>query len=149
MEGMNRVWAEVEEQHATALPEIFRRVSNPTRDRRYVASIISDRNSAIFVAESNNVIVGLIQVMLQVSPDVPYMVPRRFAKISDLVVSRTFQHKSAGSLLMKEAEKWAKSKRAAGMELNVYEFNQGARMFYSSLGYETGSRMMWKKLTQK
>ena len=149
MEGMNRVWGEVEAQHAAALPSIFRRVANPSRDRRYVASILADRNSAIFVAELNQTIIGLVQVMLQEAPDVPYMAPRRFAKVSDLVVTSSFQHRGVGGRLMQEAEMWAKNKRAGSMELNVYEFNSGARNFYQGQGYETGSRMMWKQLEEK
>ena len=146
IEGMNRVWGEVEEQHAAALPRIFRRVPNPTRDRRYVASILSDPNAAIFIALHEGKIIGLIQVMMQEAPNIPYMVPRRYAKVSDLVVAREFQHNGTGSMLMAEAEKWAREKRARSMELNVYEFNEGARAFYQNQGYETGSRMMWKEL---
>ena len=149
MDGMNRVWGEIEAQHAAALPQVFKRVTNPTRDRRYVASILADRNSAIFVAEMNERIIGLIQVMMQESPDVPYMVPRRFAKVSDLVVDNDFQHMTIGAQLMHQAEKWAINKRASSMELNVFEFNSGARSFYQSIGYETGSRMMWKLLANK
>jgi ribonuclease HI/GNAT superfamily N-acetyltransferase len=146
MDGMNRVWAEVEEQHASALPSVFRRVANPARDRGYVAAILADSNSAIFVAELKNAIVGLVQVMLQEAPDVPYMVPRRFAKVSDLVVAKSYRQNGVGSLLLAEAEKWAKNKRAESLELNVYEFNSAARGFYENLGFTTASRLMWKDL---
>jgi ribonuclease HI len=144
IEGMNGVWAEVEEQHAAALPNLFRLVENPTRNRRYVSSILSDNDYAIFIAEHGGRTIGLIQVGLQEAPNLPYMMPRRYAKISDLVVAKEFQHGGVGSALIEQAEEWARSRRAASIELNVYEFNSGARDFYLHRGYRTGSRMMWK-----
>ena len=144
IEGMNGVWAEVEEQHADALPALFRRVENPSRNRRYVSSILSDSDYAVFIAEHQGRTIGLIQAVLQEAPNLPYMVPRRYAKISDLVVARDFQCGGVGSALMAQAEDWARSRKAASIELNVYEFNSGARDFYSRRGYITGSRMMWK-----
>ncbi len=146
IEGMDLIWGEVEEQHARALPQIFRRVTRPARERKYVNTILSDNNMTILIAEYEGRIIGLIQVMIQEAADLPYMMPRRFAKISDLVVAQEFHHHGTGLALMDEAEKWALERRAGSMELNVYEFNQDAQAFYKKQGYVTASRTMWKEL---
>jgi ribosomal protein S18 acetylase RimI-like enzyme len=41
---------------------------------------------------------------------------------------------------MDKIHHWAISKGADDVELNVYEFNQGAIAFYRQLGYETISQ---------
>ena len=49
-------------------------------------------------------------------------------------------------MLVEKAEAWAQGEGATGVELTVYEFNQGAREMYEALGYQTGRRRMGKSL---
>lgn len=47
---------------------------------------------------------------------------------------------------MEKAHEWAVAEGAESIELNVWEFNQEAAEFYKTLGYETASRKMNKRL---
>ena len=47
---------------------------------------------------------------------------------------------------MDAAHQWARARGLTRVELNVYEFNEGARAFYAALGYETLSRKLGRSL---
>jgi ribosomal protein S18 acetylase RimI-like enzyme len=47
---------------------------------------------------------------------------------------------------MDRVYRWARAQGAVEVELTVYEFNEPAIAFYTSLGYETSSRRMSKRL---
>ena len=49
---------------------------------------------------------------------------------------------------MRKAEEWAAGRGASPIDLNVYEFDQGAQAFYKHLGYTTLSRKMSKTLKE-
>jgi len=77
------------------------------------------------------------------------MVPRRFLVIDNIVVRKDSRRQGVGRLLLERAEQWALARGADMVELNVWEFNTGARLFYQALGYETASRKMWKQLPRR
>jgi len=41
--------------------------------------LISDESTAVFVAELDEDVVGFVHVILRDAPDIPVLVPRRFA----------------------------------------------------------------------
>jgi hypothetical protein len=47
--------------HAEALPQIFRPIEGPARSREYFESILAKENAAIFVAELQGSLIGMIQ----------------------------------------------------------------------------------------
>jgi GNAT superfamily N-acetyltransferase len=47
---------------------------------------------------------------------------------------------------MERAHAWALDKGINQIQLNVWEFNEGAIAFYEKLGYTVASRTMWKSL---
>jgi ribonuclease HI len=142
------VYAEIEAQHARALPHIFKIVPPETRTP-HLDAILGSEDDALLVAEINGHIAGLIQVGIKEICDVPIMISRRYAKISDLAVKKVFQRRGIGTALMAEAEKWARARQASTLELNVWEFNTGAQRFYLATGYDTASRAMGKSLPLK
>jgi ribosomal protein S18 acetylase RimI-like enzyme len=132
--------------HRDALPRIFCSSDGPTRSWQYVAALIADENATILVAEDDNQVIGAIQALIREAPDIPIFVPRRYAVIDSIIVSQTYRRSGVGQALMEEAHLWALDKGATQVELNVWEFNQGALAFYERLGYSTASRKMFKSL---
>ena len=94
-------------------------------------------------------LVGAIHILFRETRDIPILVPRRFAAIENLIVSKAFQRTGIGRALMERAHQWAMDQGITGVELNVWEFNAGARAFYAKLGYETTRRSMSKSLVQR
>ncbi len=140
------IYAEIEAQHAHALPHVFRRIRPETRGP-YLDMVLSAPDAALLVAELDGRLAGLIQVGIREIADVPIMVARRYVKISDLAVAKAYQRRGVGRALMEAAEAWGRKHGAASMELMVWEFNRGAQAFYKKLGYGILSRNLSKDIS--
>ena len=143
-EELLKIFDEGDLLHIKALPQIFKKVDEPSRSRDYISSIIGDENAGIFLAESGNQIIGFIVVVIREAPNIPIMVKRRFAYVDSIVVTEKSRDSGIGRALMAEAEQWALGKKASQLELNVWDFNQEAIEFFKKLGYKTSRRNMWK-----
>jgi diamine N-acetyltransferase len=141
-----RLWDEVDWLHRQRLPAIYRQPAGPVREWDYFAGLLADETAAIFLAEQAGELLGFIHVLIVQARDIPLLVPRRFAVIDNLVVTERARRLGIGSLLMEEAEHWAREQGLTVIELTVYEFNQGAIALYEKAGYETLSRRMSKSL---
>ncbi len=87
--------------------------------------------------------------MIRESPEIPIFVRRRYAVIESVVVAEEHRRAGIGRGLVEKAHQWAVAEGADSIELNVWEFNQGAVEFYERLGYETASRKMSKRLMSR
>jgi ribosomal protein S18 acetylase RimI-like enzyme len=141
-EALCRLYAEVDALHSRALPGVFRAAEGPPRPRELVRETISSEESALFVAVAESGIVGMLDVDIRSAPDYPIIVPRRYAHISEIVVTESHRGRGVGQMLMEQAHRWALEKGLSEVELNVWEFNEGAVTFYKKLGYETSHRTM-------
>jgi ribosomal protein S18 acetylase RimI-like enzyme len=143
-EGLCEIFADVDALHRESLPHVFRESDGPPRTREFVSAILADQNAALFVAEHEGQIIGVVHVSIQASPDIPIVVPRRYAVIVDLVVAKRSRRFGIGRSLVERAQQWAVDRQATGIELTVWEFNEEAIAFYERLGYTTARRRMWK-----
>ena len=144
-DGICAVYQELDLLHAEALPTIFRRLDRPATARKFVADAIKKDDAILLVAESEGRIVGVGHVCVRDARDYPMFLPRKYAWVESLAVGRDCQRRGIGRVLMECLHEWAIDKGVVQIELNVWEFNQGAISFYETLGYETASRRMWKK----
>jgi ribosomal protein S18 acetylase RimI-like enzyme len=135
---------EVDALHSRALPHVFRDPGGAARSRDYIASIIEDAESTLWVAERARQLVGVLHTSIREARDIPILVPRRYAVVTDIVVLQPHRRSGVGRALMKAAQNWAILQGADEIQLHVWEFNQGARHFYEELGFHTARRMMSK-----
>jgi len=98
----------------------------------------------VFVAEADGQMIGAVHLVIRETPDIPILVPRRYAMIDNLIVRQAFRRSGVGKALMEQAQRWARQKGAQQIELNVWEFNESAIAFYKTLGYKTSSSKMSK-----
>jgi ribosomal protein S18 acetylase RimI-like enzyme len=141
------VFDEGDALHRENLPRIFRKPRGAVRGRDYVLGLIADEAVGFFVAQVRDRLVGSICVMIRQSPEMPIFVRRRYAVVDNVVVKREFRRTGIGRALMEKAHEWAVAEGADSIELNVWEFNREAVEFYKTLGYETASRKMNKRLS--
>ncbi len=132
--------------HRVAVPRVFKKGDGPPRTREYIEGLIADPNIALLVAEVEGCIAGFVHVLLRESPPLSFFVPRRFAHVDTLGVAEAYRRRGIGRALMAAAEAWALEQGAQDIELQVYEFNEGAQALYRETGYKTTMRRMNKEL---
>ena len=144
--GLCEVFEEVDILHCEAIPHVFQRSHRPARTEEFISDVITNDDEALFVAEYDDQIIGIVQISIREAPDIPIMVPRRYAVITNLAVKEKFRRSGIGRSLVEKAHRWAMKKGATQIELNVWEFNRPAIAFYEKLGYATATRRMWRWL---
>ena len=146
-----RLYAQADALHARERPDRFRPTDQPARSRQLFDAHLADPDQALFMAEVDAVVVGLVRVQalerLEV-PDVPALAPRRYAMVQELVVAQSHQRRGIAIRLMTEAHRWARNRGLTQVELSVYDFNQPAMRLYAKLGYSSDSRRLSRKLNQ-
>lgn len=149
-QGLCDVLEEVDALHRETLPHIFHLPQPyPPRSREVIQAWIDNGDTYLLIAEETGQIVGVNMVKIDSScQENPIMTPRRFASIGPLVVCEGFQQRGIGKELMKQTIDWVidHHPEVTHVELNVYEFNQGAIAFYRQLGFKTLARTMEQKL---
>ena len=146
-----RLYAQADALHARERPDRFRPTDQPARSRQLFDAHLADPDQALFMAEVDAEVVGLVRVQalerLEV-PDVPALALRRYAMVQELVVAQSHQRRGIAIRLMTEAHCWARDRGLTQVELSVYDFNQPAMRLYNKLGYSADSRRLSRKLNQ-
>lgn len=148
-EALCQILDGVDRLHRDRLPHIFRAPEGPARSREYVEGLLQDGQTLVLLAQVAGRPAGCLVAFLRPRPPVPVLVPGLVLTISDLAVEPAYQRQGVGRALMAEAEAWGVAQGADSLELNVYEFNEGAIAFYRALGYETLMRRMVRELAVK
>ncbi|SRR5712691_1310768 len=145
-DAVSALYAQVARIHAQALPQFFRLVEGPALPQEFFTEILANEDAAVFVAEQQDTMIGMIHCCMRTTPSLLVVVPRRFVYIEDLVVSEHFRSQGVGQILVERVHHWAREKGVTEVELGVWEFNTPARTFYEKLGYQTTRRVMRKQL---
>jgi GNAT superfamily N-acetyltransferase len=144
---IRELFAEGDEMNLAAMPDFFRRV-DATRRRRdeFFDIILADDKFSLLVADEGESVVGFAQAHIEEARRVPNLVPRETLFIDILMVTEAWRGNGVGRALMERTYAWGRERNASDVELNVYEFNTEAQVFYERLGYATSSRRMWREL---
>ena len=144
-----RLYAEADALHARERPDRFRPTDRPARSRSLFDTHLADPEQALFAAETDGAVAGLVRVQAFERPeisDVPALTPRRYAMVQELVVAQAHQRHGIATRLMTEAHRWALDRGLTEIQLTVYDFNQPALRLYERLGYLAVSRQLSRKL---
>ena len=123
---------EVNEIHEKARPYIFKR--GQKYHEKDVEALLEDKKVHILVAEEETVL-GYAILFEEEQKEDELMKERRFLYLDDLCVDKKARGKGVGSLLLREAEKLARSLSYSTITLRVWSFNEKAVAFYQKEGY--------------
>ncbi|WP_293931519.1 GNAT family N-acetyltransferase [Iodobacter sp.] len=137
---------EIAAQHHQHRPEIFAPAPGHIRDRELWSSCITTENGAMFIAEISGQIAGFVTVQISNTHTISFLQPRIICRIGTIVVAQTEQRQGIGRELLSHVEKWASSKQANEVRLEVFKFNQQAIEFYAAQNFLPQSQIMTKKL---
>lgn len=145
---VNSIVKESQEEHHRALPHIFSRVDQ-VMPHDYFQSLLIEPVSEVLVLRINNQIIGFAVLEVIEAPPFDSLTPRKYAYVNDFGVKKSHKRMGLGKILFEECMCWANSKGATALELNVWDFNEGAITFYESLGMKTISRKMTISLNKE
>jgi ribosomal protein S18 acetylase RimI-like enzyme len=102
-------------------------------------------NGCILIAHCAEQVAGFICVVAATRGESPED-PSPFAWIHELYVKPEHRRRGVASLLMAEAERFARCEGAHVLRLGVLEKNEGARRFYTRQGFGEQARVLTKPL---
>jgi ribosomal protein S18 acetylase RimI-like enzyme len=141
-EALCALWAELDEHHRRARPELFRVPEGARRARDWFAATATGPESAVLVAEDAGRLVGLTVLAVQTPPEQPVRRVRPHVELENLVVARAFRRRGVARRLIQAAALWTRERGLNELELTVHEFNATARAFYEAAGFMTARRRM-------
>jgi ribosomal protein S18 acetylase RimI-like enzyme len=143
--GICAVMDESDAFHRGRLPWLFIEPGAPSRPTEYFDDFFRGERAVILVADAGE-IVGVATGLLRENPSFPVFRPATYVELDGIAVSAKWRRHSIGTRLARGVESWAADRGAEWIQLGVYEFNDDARRFYDSLGYETLMRRMRRPL---
>ena len=136
-----RLLAQIAALHEQGRPDIFRK-NAAKYDADEYRRIIGNPDTPVFAAEEDGRFLGYAFCQLQVRENHPLLQDMRTLYVDDLCVDESARGRGVGTALMDAAVDWARAQRCHNIDLNVWEFNEGAKAFYERYGMHTMKRYM-------
>ncbi len=109
---------------------------------------ILQEQKALFLACEQGKVLGFACVWEErTKPEENYLVSRRFAYLSDLVLSPSGRGRGLGGALLRACKEWARARGITHMKLDSLAKNQAANHLYAREGFRPVSQVMWAELT--
>ena len=141
LERVNELRMQVYVLHAAGKPDVFKSGFHE-EVRNYIHTIWNDPEQTIAVAEKDGTICGFAVLHHINKPENPFMKERDFLDIDEFCVDEAFRRQGIASAMIAYIREFAKEKGFHRIELNMWEFNQGALAFYEAAGFQTYRRYM-------
>ena len=138
---LNVLRKQVNDVHVAGKPDVFK-PGFPDELRDYLYVVWQDPQKKIVVAELNGQVVGFAVLNHIVRPENPFMFERNFLDIDEFGVDESCRRQGVASAMLSFIRDYARKEGFRRLELNMWEFNQGALAFYESAGLRTYRRYM-------
>ena len=138
---VNVLRKQVNDVHVAGKPNVFK-PGFPDELRDYLYVVWQDPQKKIVVAELNGQVVGFAVLNHIVRPENPFMFERNFLDIDEFGVDESCRRQGVASAMLSFIRDYARKEGFRRLELNMWEFNQGALAFYESAGLRTYRRYM-------
>ena len=141
LERVNELRRMVNDVHVNGRPDIFRPGFSPElRDRVY--ELFDSGEADIIVAVAGEKIIGFAVVNVIHKPQSPYNIERSYYHVEEFGVDEEHRRRGAAAALIEYIRNDAMQKGLNRVELDMWEFNDGARAFYEAVGFSTYRRYM-------
>ncbi|MBC7877637.1 MAG: GNAT family N-acetyltransferase [Anaerolineales bacterium] len=137
---------DVQRLHAKHHPDIFKIPATEDFAVAFFDEMLADKNVAVFIAEENGQAVGYILCKLIERPESPFTLPVRYVLIDQISVRPLEQGGGIGTALMKSAESHAKELGVDKIQLDSWDFNTKAHVFFEDMGFDKFNFRFWHKI---
>lgn len=141
LERINEIRKMVNDVHVDGRPDIFKGGFEENL-RDYIYEIWKAENKDIIVAERDGVICGFACIQIVDKPENPFMNARRYVDVDEFGVDEKFRRQGVATEMIEFIREDAGKRGINRVELNMWEFNEGALAFYESVGFHTYRRYM-------
>ena len=138
---INDLRKQVNDLHVEGKPEVFK-PGFCEELQNYVYAIWQDPEQDIVVADKDGELCGFAILHHIYKPENPFMYVRDFLDIDEFCVDKKHRREGIATALVDFIKQYAKEKGYHRIELNMWEFNEGALAFYEAAGFETFRRYM-------
>ena len=139
------IYVESGRHHATVDP-VTHVVPEALAAASRIRAKLADRGLATFVAETEDGVVGLLELQVMPAPP-PGSIVRAIPTVRvGLAVREGRRGEGHGTRLMEFAEQWARENGCTTVVLDMAAANEGALRFYERLGYDVYGLMLRKSL---
>lgn len=141
IERVNELRKQVNDVHVEGRPDIFKPGFNEEL-RNHIYEIWEAEEKDIIVAEREGIICGFACVQFVDKPENPFMNARKFYAVDEFGVDEPFRRQGVARELIDFIKQDAIKRGLPKLELNMWEFNEGALAFYEAVGFKTYRRYM-------
>jgi len=134
-EELCQLFDQLDAIHREARPDMFQPFPPPARTREQVAHWLTQAESTVLVAQSEDGVVGLAVLLTRVPSSFAGAVPRKVIELDNLVVRADQRGRRVGRRLLAAAVEWSRQRRATHVEVAVHDFNRDAKRFYENFGF--------------
>ena len=138
---VNELRRQVNDLHVEGRPDIFKPGFGQVL-QDFIYAVYEDETKDVIVAEREGVICGFACVHYVDKPESPYMRGRRFYDVDEFCVDAAWRRQGVATELIDFIRQEARTKGFDRVELNMWEFNEDARLFYEAVGFRTYRRYM-------
>ncbi|MBQ6174534.1 MAG: GNAT family N-acetyltransferase [Clostridia bacterium] len=144
LDQVNVLRKQVNDVHVEGKPEVFKPgFCDELRD--YIHVIFADLRQKIVVADDGGAVCGFAVLNHITRPENPFMYVRDFLDIDEFAVDEGHRRQGIATAMIRFIRDYAREQGFSRVELNMWEFNQGALAFYEAAGFTTYRRYMEMK----
>lgn len=141
LESVNELRKQVNDLHVEGMPDVFKAGFNDEL-RDHIYDIWNDPEQEIVVADSGGIICGFAVVHHIYKAENAFMYERDFIDVDEFCVDERFRRQGVATQIISFIKDYTREKGFKRLELNMWEFNQGALEFYETVGFKTYRRYM-------
>ena len=128
--------------HHNGRPDVYKGNLQKYNEKE-VTEILKNENSPVYVvADEEDNVAGYAFCIIRITEETKALVGRKYLYIDDFCVDPQYRKAGVGRFLMEKVLEEAKKSDVSSIELNVWEFNEGAIKFYEKCGFKTQKREM-------
>ncbi len=136
---------DIAELHRKGRPDIFKKDARKFSEKEFL-DMLEDETKPVFVAGDDDAdskkIYAHAFCQIREHPERSVAYKRRSLFLDDLYVDPSVRGSGVGGMIIDFLKSYGRSTGCYNLELNVWEFNQGAITFYEKQGMHTQSRQM-------
>jgi diamine N-acetyltransferase len=144
-EAISRLSADVQEVHATALPDLFKPPAAYSFPPAEVAELIRAPESLLFLAEIDSQPVGYAYAEVIRRPDGPFRLAQEMVYLHHISVHPDHRRKGVGDALIGAWRAAAEEVGITLLALDVWSFNEAARRFFKRHGFTAYNERLWNR----